>query len=122
MGEIRSWLGELAVKKQIEAAKIVEDNPDPEKEETLDYLRASLVKQHESLGVIVSYLAKNYPDAADFDSVLEALKGMDKFDNLLRKWNIFGWLYLLIIVNSALLSCIVGLHITFWWASWRQHK
>lgn len=52
--------------------------------ETVEYQRVSLVKQHESLGIIVLYLVKeNHFVEADLERVLNTLRKADKYDNLL---------------------------------------
>jgi nuclear pore complex protein Nup205 len=52
--------------------------------ETIEYQRASLVQQHESLGTIVHFLVKaNYAAPKDFEQILDVLKRADKYDNLL---------------------------------------
>ncbi|KAL2075236.1 hypothetical protein VTL71DRAFT_179 [Oculimacula yallundae] len=52
--------------------------------EAIEYQRVSLVKQHESLGVIVLYLVKeNHSVEGDLDRVLGILRKTDKYDSLL---------------------------------------
>jgi nuclear pore complex protein Nup205 len=83
MKDIKTWLANLSEKQ--ERLEVVGNEPDGETAERLEYQRVSLVKQHESLGTIVFYLAKNHAHQADFESILEMLKSMDKFNNILRK-------------------------------------
>lgn len=57
-----------------------------EAKQTLDYQRVGLVKQHESLAVIVTYLVQEfYSSQEDFERMLNTLKRLDKYDNLLCK-------------------------------------
>lgn len=52
--------------------------------EIIEYQRVSLVKQHESLGIMMLYLVKeNYSADADFEKVLSILRKADKYDHLL---------------------------------------
>jgi nuclear pore complex protein Nup205 len=82
MGDIRSWLQKLADK--LNGASVLGQQQNPEFLETLEYERVSLVKQHESLGVIVLFLVKdNQSSVADFGLVLETLRKADRYDNLL---------------------------------------
>ena len=82
MGDIRSWLQKVADK--LNGASVLGQQQNPELLETLDYERVSLVKQHESLGVIVLFLVKdNQSSVADFELVLETLRKADRYDNLL---------------------------------------
>ena len=52
--------------------------------ERLEYERISFIKQHESLAAIVYYLVKEtHFMQTDFDTVLETLQKVDRYDNLL---------------------------------------
>ena len=82
MGDIKWWLQNLADK--LSSASVLGQGQQSILLETIEYQRISLVKQHESLGIIVLYLVKeNHSDMADFELVLATLKKMDKYDNLL---------------------------------------
>ncbi|KAI9052231.1 hypothetical protein LZ554_003588 [Drepanopeziza brunnea f. sp. 'monogermtubi'] len=55
-----------------------------EARETIEYQRVSLVKQHETLGLMMLYLVKeNHSVEADFEKILNTLRQADKYDNLL---------------------------------------
>jgi len=81
MKSIKNWLGGLSAK--LDALEVVNNEESSEDKERLEYQRVSLVKQHESLGIIVYYLSKNHAVVADFESILTTLKSMDRLDNLL---------------------------------------
>ncbi|PVH73843.1 hypothetical protein DL98DRAFT_430549 [Cadophora sp. DSE1049] len=52
--------------------------------EAIEYQRVSLIKQHESIGVLMVYLVKeNHCVEADLDRVLATLQKADKYDNML---------------------------------------
>jgi nuclear pore complex protein Nup205 len=85
MGDLKLWLQNLADK--LSSASVLGQGQQPELLETIKYQRVSLVKQHESLGIIVLYLVKeNHSVVADFELVLATLKRLDKYDNLLREY------------------------------------
>ncbi len=82
MGDIKPWLQRLAEK--LNGASVLGQGQHLEVLETIEYQRVSLVKQHESLGVILLYLAKEgHSVVKDFEQVLETLRKADKYDNLL---------------------------------------
>jgi nuclear pore complex protein Nup205 len=84
MAEIKALLQKLTDK--LNSASVLGQGPVVEFEDVLEFQRISLVKQHESLGVIFLYLVKqNYSDVGDFEAVLETVKKADKFDNILGK-------------------------------------
>jgi nuclear pore complex protein Nup205 len=89
MGDIKLWLQRLAEK--LNSASVLGRGQQLEVLETIEYQRVSLVKQHESLGVILLYLVKESHSAVeDFEQVLETLRKADKYDNLLREWLFFN--------------------------------
>jgi nuclear pore complex protein Nup205 len=88
MRNIKNWLGGLSAK--LDALEVVNREESSEDKERLEYQRVSLVKQHESLGIIVYYLSKNYAAVADFESILASLKSMDRLDNLLCECGSMG--------------------------------
>ena len=92
MGNIKLWLQNLADKSS--SASVLGQGKQPLLLETIEYQRVSLVKQHESLGIIVLYLVKeNHSVMADFELVLATLKRLDKYDNLLREYKQFLFLH-----------------------------
>lgn len=83
MGDIKSWLQGLADK--VNTASVINQGS-PEFLEMVEFQQASLVTQHELLGVILVYLIKqNYSTSADFEQLLATLRKVDKYDNLLRE-------------------------------------
>ena len=85
MGDVKSWLQRLAEK--LSSASVLGQLQQVEVLETIEYQRVSLVKQHESLGVILLYLVKEgHSVVTDFEQVLEHLRKADKYDSLLCKW------------------------------------
>ncbi|KAF4634335.1 hypothetical protein G7Y89_g3782 [Cudoniella acicularis] len=84
MADIKSWLQGLTDK--FNGASILGQEQQPEFLEIIEFQRASLVMQHESLGTILHYLVKqNHSTLEDFELVLDTLKKADKYDNLLRE-------------------------------------
>ena len=82
MGAIRAWLQKLADKAN--GASVLGGQHQPDVLESLEYERVSLVRQHESLGIIVLLLIKqNHSAVTDFEQILNTLKSADKYDNLL---------------------------------------
>lgn len=81
MLEIRTWLRRLYDK--IDSLPVTGQTENTEEAERLEYERASLIKQHESLATILFYLAKSKPSKEDFTTVLNTLKSMDKLDHTL---------------------------------------
>jgi nuclear pore complex protein Nup205 len=82
MEDIKSLLRSLVDK--INGASVLGYTEKPEFSETIEYQRVSLIQQHESLAVIVFYLAKaNHSSVSDFESLLDVLKKSDKYDNIL---------------------------------------
>ncbi|KAI9734491.1 MAG: hypothetical protein M1818_006880 [Claussenomyces sp. TS43310] len=81
MADIKSWLQSLADK--ISGASVLGQGQTPEFIETVEYQRVSLVRQHETLGMIVHYLVKGHSASiADFEHLLETMKRADKYDHL----------------------------------------
>jgi nuclear pore complex protein Nup205 len=82
MNDIKNWLQALA--ERLNGASVLNQVPEPEVLETIEYQRVSLVKQHESLGIVSFYLVKdNFSSVDDFKGILGTLKKADKYDNLL---------------------------------------
>lgn len=82
MADVKSWLQGLADK--FNSASVLGQEQVPEFIEIIDFQRASLVMQHETLGVIVHYLVKQgYSSLSDLEHVLNTLKVVDKYDSLL---------------------------------------
>ncbi|KAH6723827.1 nucleoporin Nup186/Nup192/Nup205 [Leptodontidium sp. MPI-SDFR-AT-0119] len=82
MDDIKSGLQGLA--DSLSRASLLGQAQQVEAVETIEYQRVSLIKQHESIGVIVLYLVKeNHSVEADLDRVLGTLKKADKYDTLL---------------------------------------
>lgn len=82
MGEMKSMLQSLT--DRLNGASVLGQIQRSEFHETIEYQRASLVQQHESLGIIVHYLVKaNHAAPKDFAQILDILKRADKYDNLL---------------------------------------
>lgn len=82
MADVKLWLQSLVDK--LNSASVLGQAPSPEFSETIEYQRVSLVQQHESLGTILQYVVKaNYSTLADFEHLLDILKGVEKNDNLL---------------------------------------
>lgn len=86
MRDIKLWLKKLGEK--LSSAAILEQAQQPDILETMEYQRISLIKQHETLAVIAFYLAKdNHATVVDFEQILETLRLVDKYDNLLSKFS-----------------------------------
>jgi len=82
MGEMKAMLQSLT--DRLSGASVLGQVQRPEFHETIEYQRASLVQQHESLGTIVHFLVKaNYAGPKDLEQILDILKRADKYDNLL---------------------------------------
>lgn len=82
MGEIKARLQMLAEK--LASASILGQGQQADLLEIIEYERISLVKQHESLSIVLLYLVKEgYSDKTDFHYVLDVLRKADKYDNLL---------------------------------------
>lgn len=89
MADVKSWLQGLADK--FNSASVLGQVQVPEFVEIIEFQRASLVMQHETLGVIVHYLVKQgYSILSDLEHVLNTLKGVDKYDSLLREQSPFS--------------------------------
>lgn len=95
MEDIKKWLKSLA--ERLSGASVIAPGQQQDTLEMIEYQRVSLVKQHESLGVIAFYLGKHKNDGtgqeqdktaglADFELVLNTLRKADKYDNLLREF------------------------------------
>ena len=84
MSEIRSWIQELVGK--ADGQRVANDTEKGAKNlEIMQYQKASLIREHELLGVIVFYLTKRSSVMSDFELVLETLRTHETFDELLRK-------------------------------------
>jgi len=84
MSDIKLWLQQIAEK--LSGASVLDKLQHVEVVQMVEYQRVSLVKQHESLAVILVYLVKeSHSVMADFDLVLETMRKADKYDNLLCK-------------------------------------
>ena len=82
MSDIKSWLQRIAEK--LSGASVLDKLQHVEVVQMVEYQRVSLVKQHESLAIILVYLVKESHSAmADFDTVLDTMRGADKYDNIL---------------------------------------
>ena len=82
MADIKEWLQRLADKQN--GASVLGQTAQPDILERFEYERVSLVKQHESLGIILLLLEKdNHSRVEDFHSILGVLRKADKYDNLL---------------------------------------
>ena len=87
MGDIKMWLQRLADK--LNSASVLGQLQQVDVLETIEYQRVNLLRQHESLAVILLYLVKEgHSVVADFELVLETLRKSDKYDNLLREWHL----------------------------------
>lgn len=83
-GDIKQWLQKLVEKQN--SISVLGQGQQAEVEVAIEYQRVSLVKQHESLSIIVLYLVKqDHSSVADLDEVLATLRKADKFDHLLRE-------------------------------------
>jgi len=84
MDDIKSGLQGLA--DSLNRASLLGQAQQVDAKETIEYQRVSLIKQHESIAVMMVYLVKeNHSNVADFDRVLATLQKADKYDNLLCK-------------------------------------
>ncbi|CZS94378.1 related to nucleoporin [Rhynchosporium graminicola] len=82
MGDIKVGLQGLT--DSLNRASLLGQAQQVEAVEAIEYQRVSLIKQHESLGVIVVYLIKeNHSVEAELDLLLGVLRRADKYDNLL---------------------------------------
>lgn len=82
MSEIEGWLHHLADRQQ--GADVIGQSPTSEFQELIELQRASLVRQHEILAVICTYLVKlGYPAIQNLQSLLTKLKSIDKYDIIL---------------------------------------
>jgi nuclear pore complex protein Nup205 len=82
MGQVRSSLFNLAQK--IQNISVIGRAEPQEIAELIEFQRASLLRQHESLGCILFYLVKSkYASADDFKAIISKIKAFDKYDNLL---------------------------------------
>ena len=84
MAETRVWIQELVGK--ADGQRVANDTEKGVKNlEIMQYQRASLIREHELLGVIVFYLARKSSVMSDFELVLETLRTHEIFNELLRK-------------------------------------
>jgi hypothetical protein len=84
MIDVRLALQYLAEK--LNSAAVLGRTLTAELSETMEFQRVSLIQQHESLAVILHYLVKsNFANVAEFEHLLDTLRQVDKFDNLLGK-------------------------------------
>lgn len=87
MQDVRAWLTRISDKMM--AAAVLANGARGEKPEgfdTLEYSRASLVQQHELLGLVLCRaVEKKLVEPSDFTHFLDELKKTDKYDVLLGK-------------------------------------
>ena len=84
MGDIKSWLQSLS--DRLNTASVLNSGQQEEALQMIEFQQSSLVAQHELLGVIAFLLIKqNHTVLGDFDMMLDTLKNVDKYDNLLRE-------------------------------------
>ncbi|KAL2011469.1 hypothetical protein VTN00DRAFT_4187 [Thermoascus crustaceus] len=82
MGDIEKWLSLLG--EQVHKASVVGQTEDPDVMEAIEYQRASLRQQHESLGAILCYLFKrNFTSSEDLRLLLDRLRKFERLDMLL---------------------------------------
>ena len=82
MEDTERWLSLL--NEQVQKASIVGQTEDADVMEAIQYQSASLMQQHESLGVILYYLFKgNYTNSEDLRLLLDRLQKLERFDNLM---------------------------------------
>lgn len=85
MVDTKVWIQELMGKAN--AQRVANDTEKGAQNlERIQYQQASLLREHELLGVIVFHLARRSSIMSDFELVLESLRTHDYFDELLRKW------------------------------------
>jgi nuclear pore complex protein Nup205 len=88
MKDIKTWLQRLA--ERLNGVSVIDQGQQQDILESIEYQRVSLVKQHESLGVIAFHFGKEKgAEVKDFELVLGILKQADKYDNLLRKFVLY---------------------------------
>lgn len=83
MADCKKWLHDLTDK--IQSASVLGQSQSPDYAEVFQFERLKLVTQHELLGVIVHYLAKSHSGLTDLEYLLNTVKSIDKYDNLLGK-------------------------------------
>lgn len=82
MADSKNWLQSLTDK--VNTASVLGQSKSPEFSEIIEIQRLHLVKQHELLGLIIYYLIKsNQSLLTDLDYLLDIVKKVDKYDNLL---------------------------------------
>ncbi|KAG9234772.1 nucleoporin Nup186/Nup192/Nup205 [Amylocarpus encephaloides] len=82
MTDVKQWLQRLAEK--VNTASILNQGQQADFVEMTEFQQVNLVTQHEILGLIAFYLVKlNHCKASDFDIIIDTLKKIDKYDNLL---------------------------------------
>ncbi|KAI9837296.1 MAG: hypothetical protein M1819_000370 [Sarea resinae] len=82
MTDIEKWLHALA--ERVQSASMLGQSQPPEVAEIIEYQRTSLIRQHESLGAILSYITKaSYTSVEDFKVLLSSVRSKDKFDVIL---------------------------------------
>ena len=82
MADIEKWLHQLS--ERMQSTYVLGQAPSPEFIETTNLQQSSLIRQHESLSTICSYLVKReYANVGNFRSLLSGIKSLDKHDIIL---------------------------------------
>ncbi|KAI9703133.1 MAG: hypothetical protein M1836_007698 [Candelina mexicana] len=82
MVDIERWLAALS--ERVHTALVLNQAQPPQLKEIMTFQRLSLIRQHESLGAIISYLTKgNHTSVEDFEALLSTIKRLDKYDIIL---------------------------------------
>ncbi len=82
MGDIEKWLANL--NERLHSALMLGQAQLPEFSEIMTFQRLSLVRQHESLGAIISYLVKGkHTQVEDLETLLTTTKSLEKYDVIL---------------------------------------
>ncbi|TDZ18539.1 Nucleoporin NUP192 [Colletotrichum orbiculare MAFF 240422] len=88
MQDVRSWIQKIA-DKMTAAAVLINGRGGqiPEEMETIEFSRVSLYQQHELLAIVLCRtIEKRDAEVGDFKSLLQNLKGADKYDVLLAHY------------------------------------
>ncbi|KAI9716272.1 MAG: hypothetical protein M1812_005497 [Candelaria pacifica] len=82
MLDIEKWLANL--NERAHSALILGQAQLPQFTEIMAFQRLSLIRQHESLGAIISYLIKsNHTNVEEFEALLSTTKSLEKYDIIL---------------------------------------
>ncbi|KAI9842542.1 MAG: hypothetical protein M1837_007055 [Sclerophora amabilis] len=82
MADIKKWL--RSVGERVQNASILGSTETGNFAEIMDFQKTSLLRQHESLGTILSYVVTaSEAKTEDFQSFLAIVKAIDKFDDLM---------------------------------------